>query len=232
MIIKIILNFYKKIIILIFYLRAFKNSLKNIINRSYKSFFLPNISIKNIIFINPNKIKFKNAIPLKYKNKSTPFILNFDWDKKNQIFSEFEKQHHTYITCKQLFIKGLKIQDCKEYFFFKKQIKKFGIFKGCKNEEDVILYLKKLVRLFENIKIYGIMTKVDNNLEFMIDRNSNLVKIGGGNHRFAISKILKLKKIPIEIKVINSKYLNKNYHNKISTKDLNKIIKKVEKKYN
>ena len=37
----------------------------------------------------------------------------------------------------------------------------------------------------------------------MIDRNNNLVKINSGNHRFMISRILKLKKIPIEIKVIH-----------------------------
>ena len=38
----------------------------------------------------------------------------------------------------------------------------------------------------------------------MIDKNNNLVKINGGNHRFAISRILQLKKVPIEIKLISS----------------------------
>ena len=33
----------------------------------------------------------------------------------------------------------------------------------------------------------------------MIDRNSNLVKVNSGDHRFAISRILKLKKFPLKL---------------------------------
>ena len=40
----------------------------------------------------------------------------------------------------------------------------------------------------------------------MIDKNLNLVKINAGNHRFAIPYI-KTKKIPIDIKLIHSKFI-------------------------
>jgi len=66
----------------------------------------------------------------------------------------------------------------------------------------------------------------------MIDRNNNLVKINGGNHRFAISRILKLKKIPIEVKLVSSQSLNERYKEKISIKEINYYIKKIEQKYN
>ena len=65
----------------------------------------------------------------------------------------------------------------------------------------------------------------------MIDRNYNLVKINSGNHRTAISRILNLKKIPVEIKIIHSECLSQNYNYKIKFKEINKIINDVEKKY-
>ena len=215
-----------------FFLRSLKNYLKIMVSKHSSNFYLPNVSIDNIIIINPLKIEYKGTTHIKFKKRSTPFIFDFDWDKKNQNLLNFEKQHHTYISCNELFIKNFKLKNCKEYFFFKEQIQKFGEFKGCKTESDIVLYLKKLLNLFDSIKKYGIKTNIDNNLDFMIDRHGNLVKIGGGNHRFAISRILKLNKIPIEIKLINSQFLNKKYKKIISKKDLNNMIKDIENKYN
>jgi hypothetical protein len=223
---------FKFIFNTIFFFISIKNYLKILNGKNINNFYLPNISIKNIIFINPSKIKYKGTTHIKFKKRSTPFIFDFDWDKKNQDLLNFEKQHHTYISCKELFIKNFELKNCKEYFFFKEQIQKFGEFKGCKTESDIILYLKKLLKLFGSIKKYGIKTNIDNNLDFMIDRHGNLVKIGGGNHRFAISRILKLNKIPIEIKLINSQFLNKKYKKIISIKDLNNMIKNIENRYN
>ena len=216
----------------IHFIRSIRNFLKILKNDNFNNFYTPNLSINNIIIINPMKIKYKNSIPLKFKKKSTPFILDFNWDKKNQDLLKFEKEHHTYITCEELFVKGLNIKNCKEFFFFKEQVKKLGEFKNCKNENDIIIYLNKLLKLFDNLKKNGIKTNIDNNLEFMIDKDFNLVKIGGGNHRFAISRILKLKQVPIEIKVINARYLNKKFKTKINKNDLNNIIKNIETKYN
>ena len=65
----------------------------------------------------------------------------------------------------------------------------------------------------------------------MIDRNFNLVKINSGNHRMAISRILKIKKIPIEIKLIHSKCFDENTGNKIDVKKINEVINNIEKKY-
>ena len=65
----------------------------------------------------------------------------------------------------------------------------------------------------------------------MIDRNLNLVKINAGNHRFSISRVLKLKKIPAEIKVIHSNCFNKNSYKKANLKNLNTILKYIENKY-
>ena len=66
----------------------------------------------------------------------------------------------------------------------------------------------------------------------MIDRNSNLVKINSGDHRFAISRILKLKKIPIEIKLIHADCIQKSLDNKRLLNSVNELIQNVENKYN
>ena len=229
---KKIIIFYKIIFNIIFFFRSFKNFFKVKIYSNTKNFFLPNLLVNNIIIINPSKIKYKGFAQLKFKKKSTPLILDFDWDKNNIKFTEFENKHHTYVACKQLFVDNYKFKKCDEYFFFKKQIKKFGEFKGCKTDSDIELYFNKLLSLFNSIRKYGIKTNIDNNLDFMIDRENNLVKIGGGNHRFAISRILGLKKIPVEIKLINRKSFKKKEDLNIGIEDVNNFIKEVEQKYN
>lgn len=107
----------------IHFIRSIRNFLKILKNDNFNNFYTPNLSINNIIIINPMKIKYKNSIPLKFKKKSTPFILDFNWDKKNQDLLKFEKEHHTYITCEELFVKGLNIKNCKEFFFLKNKLK-------------------------------------------------------------------------------------------------------------
>ena len=213
-----------------YFLRSFLNSFKVINN--HKNFYIPNLAINNIIYIDPKKIKYQNSIPIKYKNKSNIFIKNFDWDKKNVPLIEFEKTNHTSITCKQLFVDGFKIINCKEYFIFKEKIFKFGSFKNCRNENEVILYFKNLINIFENIKKSGIKIKIDNNIEFMIDRKLNLVKINGGNHRFYMSRILNLNLIPVEVKIIHSNCFDGDYDKNLNIKKLNKFLKKIENLYN
>ena len=65
----------------------------------------------------------------------------------------------------------------------------------------------------------------------MIDRNNNLVKINGGNHRFMISRILKLKKIPIEIKVIHSNNLKLIKDQKFEINKINNLIQDIADRY-
>ena len=98
---------------------SLKNYLKIIVNSNLDSIHIPNLAIKNIIYVNPNKIKYVNSIPLKF-NKSTKFILNFDWDKKNRVLKT--DLHPSYVTCHELFVAGKKIEKCKNYFYFKDQI--------------------------------------------------------------------------------------------------------------
>jgi hypothetical protein len=217
-------------ILIVFIIRNLKNFYKFLISINLDNFYIPNFLIKNIIMINPNKIEYINSIPMKFY-KSTKLISKFDWDKKNKTLKEYEKKNYEFVTCKELFIKKISIEKCKTYFVFKKKIQKFREFHGCKNHNDIILFLNKKISLYKNIKKNGVRKNLNSNIQFMIDRNQNLVKINSGNHRFAISRILNLKKIPVEVKLIHLNCFNKNSNKKIKLKDVNKIIDKVANKY-
>jgi hypothetical protein len=224
-----VIHFKNNFKIFTFYIiRSFKNYFRILINNSINNFFLPNFSIENVVMINPNKIKYANSIPMKFY-KSTKFFVNFDWDKENKLITEYK--HPAYITCEELFNKGVEIEKCEEYFYFKKQIHKNNEWKNCKNDNDIVLFLKEKIKLYESIKKIGVKKNNLSNIQFMIDRNNNLVKINGGNHRFVISRILKLKKIPIEIKIIHSSILNENLNEKIKIKRINELIKNIANKY-
>ena len=207
------------------YLKIFNNN-----NNNIDKIYIPNMAIKNIIDINPNKIQYINSVPLKF-NKSNKFVLDFDWDKTNQDLRK-EIKHPTYVTCNELFVEGKKLEECSNYLHFKLQIQKNKVYKNCKNDEDIIKFLKKKVELFKSIKKYGIKRNFQFNIQCMIDKNFNLVKINSGNHRMSISRILKIQKIPIEIKVIHSKLLLSNSNKESNLKKINMLIKEIEKKYN
>ena len=209
-----------------FIFKSLKNYLKILFNNSLDSFYIPNLAIKNTIYINPSKIRYINTIPIKF-NKSTKLISDFD--KSNKNLDTFK--HQTYVTCHQLFIEGKKIEQCDNYYFFKKRIENKIKDKDFKNHNDLIEYFKKKKELFENIKKRGVKTHSLFNIQFIIDKNCNLVKINSGNHRFFISRILKLKLIPVEIKLIHSNCFVKNKNKKINIRNLNNFIKNVEDNY-
>ena len=222
----ILKNHFKTLIVYIF--RIFKNYFKMIFFKDINSFYIPNLFIKNVVMINPNKIKYINSIPMKFY-KSTQFIMDFDWDKKNKYVEKFKKNNHEFITCNEL-INGLPVKKCQSYFYIKKKISKLQKYNNLKNENEIISFLSNKVELCESIK-NGLKRKFNRNIQFLIDRNLNLVKINSGAHRFAISRILKLKKIPIEIKLIHLKCFRKHSKQVVNVKIINKIIKDVVKKY-
>lgn len=225
---KIILKKHFKTLI-IYTLRIFKNYFKMVFNKSIQNIYLPNIFIKNIVMINPNKIKYINSIPMKFY-KSTQFIMDFDWDKNNKDVETFQKSDHEYITCGEL-INQTPIKKCHSYFYFKQKISEFKEYNNLKNENDIISFLSDKVKLYKSIIKNGLEKRFNSNIQFLIDRNFNLVKINSGVHRFAISRILKLKKIPIEVKLIHIKCFKKYSKNEIDLKVINKIIKDVARKY-
>lgn len=207
--------------------KSLKNFFKLLFNINLNNLHIPNLAIKNTIYIDPIKIKYINSIPIKF-DKSTKFILDFDFNKTCKNLETFE--HRTYTTCRQLFIEEKKIEQCRNYFFFKDQIKK-KLNKNIKSHNDLIKYFEDKKKLFENIKSLGVKKSPLFNIQLLIDKNLNLVKINSGNHRFFISRILRIKLIPAEIKLIHLNCFNKNEIKEINILSINKLIKKIENNY-
>jgi len=226
-----------KKIYFIHYFNSLRNCFKIIINSEYNKIYIPNLAIKNIIIIDPNKLKYVNSIPRSVRkdlfpekfNVSSRFIVNFKFDEENKLLKYH--QHPAFKACRELFVEGKDVKECAEYFYLKEQIAKKGKFKNCKNENDILKYFAKKKILFESIKKIGVKKSILSNIQFIVDKNFDLVKINAGNHRLAISKILKLKKIPIEIKIIHSNCFESNSNFKINIKRINNVIKFVESKY-
>lgn len=237
------LNFLKKIFYkkkkyiyniiqyIIFTIRNISNVLKISFNVSTKNIYIPNLLIKNIIFINPKKIEYINSVPIKFYKNNHKFIENFNYEKTNKTIQQYKYKNYKFITCKEIFVDKINLKKCRTFLYFRKKISRFKIFKNCKNNKDIINFLKEKIILYENIKKNGIQKKLIDNLEFMIDSKKNLVKINSGNHRFIISRILKLSKIPIEVKIVHSDNFSKKLYKKVKISEVNKFIKTIEKKY-
>ena len=198
------------------------------------------MGLNNTIFINPNKIDYINSIPIKFK-KSTNFFIQKDWDDKKKLVSNHEKEHHTYITCKELFIDKIDYSQTKEYKLFIDYINRGKSYKNCKNLDDIKNYFNKLNLTFEDIKKnnYKNKNQLDNTIihkeiQFFLNSKGHLIKINAGNHRFAIARILKIKSIPIALNLIHVDNITKyKKNNDLSFfQYINHIIKDIENKYN
>ena len=51
----------------VYIIKNLKNYFKFLFNCNLNNLYIPNLIIRNVININPNKIKFHNSIPLKFK---------------------------------------------------------------------------------------------------------------------------------------------------------------------
>ena len=214
----------------IFYFwRILKNSFKVLINKSVENLFIPNFFIKNVIFINPNKIEYMQSIPMKFHN-NTRLVMNFDWDKEKNTVKDEENSDYKFIISKD-FYDNIKTGKDNSFIYEKKNFEKYTKLYNFKKEETIENYLKNKLNLLLSIKKNGLKKIVNNNIQFMIDRDFNLVKINSGDHRFFISKILKLENIPVEIKVMHVNCIESDKSKKSIFKKINELIKNVEKKY-
>ena len=215
---------------ILYCLRVVKNCYRVLLNKDFDNLYLPNIFIKNIIFIDPNRIELINSIPMKFY-KSTKLIIDFDWDKNNENINDHEINNYKFLICKD-FNEQFNLEENDSFLFEKKNIDKYKKLYDFKKEESLTNYLSNKFKLFLSIKKKGLKSIFNNNIQFMIDRNSNLVKVNSGDHRFAISRILKLKKIPIEIKLIHADCFKKDINNEKLLSNVNKLIRSLENRYN
>lgn len=92
-------------------------------------------------------------------------------------------------------------------------------------EEKVINYFNRIHDLYQSITRHGLISNkiisengkeyIDREIGIAINNDGFLIKLQGGQHRFAIAKIKKIEKIPVEIRLIHKdiiKNVSKNYN--------------------
>ncbi len=215
---------------ILYFFRSLINLFKVSISKDIENLYLPNFFIRNKIFINPNQIKYIQSVPMKFHG-NTKLIIDFDWDKKKKKVKDEENLDYKFLICND-FNNRIEHENDDLFILEKENFDQYKNLYDFKKEETIENYLKDKLRLFISIKKAGLKSIFNNNIQFMIDRDLNLVKINSGDHRFFISRILGLKKIPVEIKLIHANCIQDHLNKKKLLDNVNELIQQVENKYN
>jgi len=178
---------------------------------------------KNVIKINPNDVDYFLS-PRPVNNKRLSWVLNGKWDQRRSFISglyphysnkdeknrllhgqqpsliEFESSEH-YDSFEQHFLNGVPWEETE---FYQRLINKPKINIQYGTTVDKISNrLSYNDALFSSIKLNGFTTnpynfdEVINMIPVFIGRNGEIIHGRKGIHRFTISKLLKLNKIPV-----------------------------------
>ena len=222
-------------------LRLFLRPYWNFIYFKYKSIFnynpkqtiyYPNLILKPKIYIDPKKIRYYRSLFIKPK-KGCRYFLEGDWDEEINTIEKTFNTHPKYITAKQIIDDNYPIEKTKEYKHINEYINTNGSYKNINNPK---IYMDNIYNLYKSLSANGYDTFYDNRInkwtggiECVLGRNMKLIKINGGNHRFAASYILGIKNVPVHICALHSSYLNIFYKNGFD--GITSLVNQIEKEY-
>lgn len=208
--------------------------LKNIIN-----FFLLRkvIPEKSIISLEVNVERINNFLRLKDCGSRYDFFWDGDWDKKKISLSEYPKHNINYNSMFQIYEENQDFKESDEYI-----LKSEKIFSGQptprgKNLNELKDYFESLNTLKNSLNRFGYLSQIElgnkdinDEIGVVISRNGDIIKLEnkfGGTHRFALCKILKIKKVIISIKAIHSSLLSKDEINELKKNIMKKNYKQI-----
>jgi len=193
------------------------------------------------IKIDTNEIKY--FLELKNTLNRQNFLWKGDWDEKKIEIEKYRKFNINYKSVFQIYKEGINYKKSDEYLYKSKQIKNGKKISRVKNIHELNNYFLSLDRLENSLKKNGYLSQSnlndkrknheilkekygDDEIGVIIGRNGEIIKLEdkyGGTHRFALCKILKIKKIIVNIKAIHGALLD--------SEDLKIILIKKDKKY-
>lgn len=211
-------------------------------NLAYIKFYLFNkISSKEKIFnlkIDISKINY--FIKLKDTLDRNNFIWFGDWDKQILDLSKYRNYSPSYNSIYQIYRENIKFNHCQEYLIKAKLLDNGQVTARAKNISELNNYFIQLNELKLNLEKFGYKSQLDLNNDrnkkndevgVVIDRHGRIIKLEdkfGGTHRFALCKVLGIKKIIISVKAIHNSLLQKDEIKKIlSNKGKNYLIDKI-----
>ena len=129
-------------------------------------------------------------------------VLGGDWDLNTSLIEDNEK----FISIRQRFLQGVAWEDTDIFLgHYARPFARGERVRGCRTQSQLLRYYNRRVDgMYRNIKAKGIRTPgLFNRIEPLyvyIGRDGELLWGSGGNHRFAMAKILELENIPVKIR--------------------------------
>jgi hypothetical protein len=162
-----------------------------------------------LIFINPKEVK---EYSFAWKQKDSGKIAGGDWDEEPNLIKI--KSRFKYQACMQRWSKNIPWSDTGIYDFMSDFIKqRRRAVDKCSSMEEILLRYEKLDELFEEVKqarAFKTQKELNPNsfneeggVFIHIGRNNQPIFGGGGIHRLAIAKVLKLEAIPAQLGVVH-----------------------------
>lgn len=201
---------------------------------------MPHSGLQAVIYVDPLKIKYKCNIRGEDAGLNTLFRPG-NWGQERFSFEDVLSSDPRYISCRELMEANLPIEHTHEYATMIDRLERRGKVRGLKSPSAILQYLEGIRRMYRQVvrekrlrsqrelgqPAYG------NEINFAIGRDGELLKTDNGNHRLAIARLMRLRKIPAQVSVIHADLLavlrSLNEHDLIAA--LNLYLVKVQERY-
>jgi len=154
------------------------------------------------------KVDRKAGAPL-FRRTQSGLVRGGDWDLSVLPTVDTDKYH----ACRAHFIDGLDWEETGIFDRHLKLIARYGVSDGCRTVDDLKRRYDRVDALFNETQLSGRLRprcelpgyfrREHGGIFVHIDRNGRAIRRGGGEHRFAIARILNLPEVPVQPGVIH-----------------------------
>ena len=219
----------KKIIHLLIYQLSKKINIKI----EKKFIYMPSYNVNIIQKIKSSHIK--SFLPNKYIPNKRLYIWTNDWFKQRLPIKNYNEYNLNYNSVFQIFDRKISYKNSNEYRIKLEQLKKKNVdTRGHKNINELNSYFINLSKIYNDIKLNGYKSQkklksksIYDEIGVFLGPNGEIIKAEDkykGTHRFAISKILKLKYIYINVRAVDIMFLKNHIFKNITTRDNEKVV--------
>lgn len=171
--------------------------------------------VRPFIEVPTNLVQFKCYGFVKSEKKKGLFFRAGVWDENKKHISQVFEEDPRYLFYQEHVIQGIPLKDTRFYSYHIERQEAGRARLGFETEEHLIFRLKGYVSIFKDIEkahrvtpAYELKGKRGDEIGCVLGRGGEILKLAGGNNRFAIAKILQLPTIPIQIYFMHMDFLD------------------------
>jgi len=135
-------------------------------------------------------------------------VLSGDWDLNTSLIEDNEK----FRSVRQRFVQGVAWEHTDIFRgHYAQRFSRGEVVRGCRTEAELLsFYSRRMDKMYLDIKKNGIRAPgLFNRIEPLyvyVGRTGELLWGSGGNHRFAMAKLLQLEDIPVRVRALHSDF--------------------------